>query len=166
MYLITYTDPTDPFVGIPSDPDAVEWHLEPEASAYRVATEQDLRALPGVTLVALYNRAVPKKPVTRFATKVDAARRTWAVLPTVGAITFVKNIPSANALVKSALPTPSDYAKGKRPGVGTRVKELLLQGYQPAKVLDTVRVEFPDAKTTKGNVSWYRWKLKREGYAL
>lgn len=84
----------------------------------------------------------PKKTATKPAAKKAAAKPEPRVAPPRG---------------------PKVEATGRKPGIGAIITEGLLAGKAAEEILMDVNTKFPDAKTTKTNVSWYKSKLKREG---
>lgn len=58
---------------------------------------------------------------------------------------------------------PAKKTTGKRQsGVGDFIKEKLVEGkMSQQEILDAVLVKFPEANTTKANVAWYAWKIKK-----
>jgi hypothetical protein len=68
-------------------------------------------------------------------------------------------------------PTDGPYPRPRprRRGIGTLAMELLAQGFQDDAILAEIRCQFPDARTTKGCLAWYRCKMKnsrRRQYSL
>jgi len=51
------------------------------------------------------------------------------------------------------------FKETSRPGVGKRIRELLLAGDPTARILETIRAEFPNSKATSADVSWNKRKL-------
>lgn len=51
----------------------------------------------------------------------------------------------------------------KRSGVGAFVKAELLKGVTDEEILKAVAAKFPEAKTTKACVAWYRCQMKKAG---
>ncbi len=54
-------------------------------------------------------------------------------------------------------------AKEKKRGVGTAAVEAIKAGMDNDEALAAVQKEFPDAKTSKASVNWYRNKLRSDG---
>lgn len=56
-----------------------------------------------------------------------------------------------------------EIAKPRGLGVGKRTKELIRAGKSNKEVLEAIKAEFPEAKTTMASVNWYRNNLKQKG---
>lgn len=54
-------------------------------------------------------------------------------------------------------------AKTPKRGIGTVVREALLEGVTNAVALERVKAEFPESSTSLQTISWYRGKLRKEG---
>jgi len=50
----------------------------------------------------------------------------------------------------------AETTKAPRRGVGTVIREQLADGATNDQAFDAVKAEFPESKTTKATVSWYR----------
>jgi len=53
--------------------------------------------------------------------------------------------------------------KEKVPGVGDLAKQLLREGKTNKEVLEAIKLQFPDAKTSMSSVNWYRNNLRSMG---
>lgn len=65
-----------------------------------------------------------------------------------------------------AKPTEAKAEKEKaapKRGVGTAAMEAILNSATNEEALTAVRIEFPDANTTKASINWYRNKLRQDG---
>lgn len=51
----------------------------------------------------------------------------------------------------------------KAPGVGDVAKQLIRDGKSNQEVLDAIKEQFPDNKTTMASVNWYRNRLRQDG---
>lgn len=51
----------------------------------------------------------------------------------------------------------------RKPGSGALIRELLMKGQTPEKIVAAVLKAFPDRNTTKGDVAWNKWDMKRKG---
>jgi len=73
--------------------------------------------------------------------------------------------PAAPTKVKSADAAKYDSTgkRGPNQGVGAHAKALLLTGATNDVVLASVQATFPDAKTSKGCIAFYRAALQRDG---
>lgn len=56
-------------------------------------------------------------------------------------------------------------APGK-PGSGERIREMLVEGLHPEKILEVIHKEFLGSKASKSDVSWNKGKLRKEGVAV
>lgn len=52
--------------------------------------------------------------------------------------------------------TTTTETKQRPRGVGTAIREQLAAGATNDQAFDAVKAEFPDSKTTRATVSWYR----------
>lgn len=50
----------------------------------------------------------------------------------------------------------------RKDGVGKLAEELILAGSTNEQVLAAIQAKFPEAKTTKASVNWYRNKLRAD----
>lgn len=57
----------------------------------------------------------------------------------------------------------TEEAKAPKRGVGTVIRERLLEGDTNEQALAAVQGEFPDANTTLATVSWYRSDMRKKG---
>jgi len=64
---------------------------------------------------------------------------------------------------KKAGLVPVQALDARKLGVGQRATELLLEGKNVDDVLKTILAEFPEAKTTKASIQWYKSQLKKKG---
>ena len=143
----------------PSAPAVVEAGAEIKGDpkeCFLVGAECDLHDVPGPVLTALYNRANPKAPVKRFSERRVGAKKVYPLLKKL-----VGKAPKVETKSK-AKKTPAAGTK-KKTGVGARVNELLLKGQGTDEILEVIAKEFPDSGCNRGNVSWYRSKLRQAG---
>jgi len=54
----------------------------------------------------------------------------------------------------------------KKPGSGSRIRELILKATPTEKILSIIRKEFPGSKAKASDVSWNRGKLKNDGVKI
>lgn len=65
--------------------------------------------------------------------------------------------------VKAKAPKAPKAPKEKKIGVGAIATQLIRDGDTNEVVLEKVRTQFPDAKTTLSSINWYRNKLRAAG---
>ena len=65
--------------------------------------------------------------------------------------------------VKAGPPIVPGQVAGKPTSVGSYAKALIQQGLDDQSVLDAVKAEFPDAKTSKASLASYKSELKKQG---
>lgn len=70
---------------------------------------------------------------------------------------------NAEAFKKAGLQPVIPSLDAKRLGVGQRATELLIEGRSVDEVLAQILIEFPEAKTKKASISWYKSQLKKKG---
>jgi len=51
----------------------------------------------------------------------------------------------------------------RKPGSGALIREMLMKGETPERIVAAVLKAFPDRNTTKGDVAWNKWDMKRKG---
>lgn len=54
----------------------------------------------------------------------------------------------------------------RKPGSGARIRELILKGVDPEKILATIHKEFPGSKAKASDISWNKGKLRKEGVKI
>jgi len=149
-YVIHYTNAKDPLVAEAG----AEIKGSPKET-FMIRGENDLTDVPGPVLAALWNRANPKSPVKKFSERRVGAKKVYPILKKL-----VGKGPAKKTAAKSKTAAPK---KGKKAGIGARVNELLLKGKDTDAILEVIAKEFPDSGCNRGNVSWYRSKLRKEG---
>lgn len=55
----------------------------------------------------------------------------------------------------------SDTAAGV--SIGSRSRELIKQGLSNAIILETIKMEFPQGKTTMACIAWYKSDMRKKG---
>ena len=182
MFVIYCLNPTEPTVVATADPGSVTGKLPEAASAFLIETEADLKYVPMTTLVALYNRSYPDKPITKFETKSVGAARVFPLLGPdveqpkqpilIGEPTTSEPIPPTDedpvkpkvdrtpATPKTAVGDGSPV-KGKRLGIGKRMAELLTAGKTTDEVLAVIHAEFPLSRAKASDVSIIRGRMSR-----
>lgn len=157
MYAVFFSDLKNPRVALVDSVGFEDWSskLAPEFSAYPVAKEADLNAVPAVALVALYNSTKDVADrIQKFTDRATAARRVYPFLAKLGGADLsTKPMPK-----KTATGGPCSAAKGKRLGIGTRMAELLRAGKTTDEVLQVIKAEFPLSRATSHDVSIIRRK--------
>jgi hypothetical protein len=63
---------------------------------------------------------------------------------------------------EAAVPATKE-PKAPRRGIGTVIKEAILEGATNEEALNAALAEFPNAGTSASTVSWYRNQLRKEG---
>lgn len=53
--------------------------------------------------------------------------------------------------------------KAAGPSIGQRSRELIKEGKSNAVVLETIKLEFPEGKTTMACIAWYKSDLRKKG---
>jgi len=139
--------------------------VEAAAIAF-VNTERQLKGLPRLADAAAPIHQADKESNTMATAKKTAApkedTKKAAAKPAAKKEDTKKAAakPAAKPAAKKAAATEET---GRKPGVGSLIIEGLLAGKAAEEILMDVNTKFPDAKTTKTNISWYKSKLKREG---
>jgi hypothetical protein len=67
-----------------------------------------------------------------------------------------------NEQTEAAAPAAKE-PKVPRRGIGTVIKEAILNGATNEEALNAALAEFPNAGTSASTVSWYRNQLRKEG---
>lgn len=104
---------------------------------------KELQALSLKELTAIYNKHADK-PIKLFScSKVEAVKRTFAVMPA----------PQAE--------TKAPKKEGTKPqGIGRFIMEQLTTGTKVADIVTAVAAKFPDANTKVASVYWYKSAMK------
>jgi len=143
---------------------------------------EDLNGKTMSELIAMYNTAAEKLGIaTETEFKNLKAART-AVMNIENQLDKAMNPADTNPLPDASTPTPtstvhniSDDAnqkynstgkRGPNQGVGAYAKELIKAGKSNVEALAAVCERFPDAKTSKGCIAFYRTALARDGKAV
>jgi hypothetical protein len=71
--------------------------------------------------------------------------------------------PAAAKSTAAAKPAAAKEKKEPKRGVGTAAKEAIRDGKTNDETLAIVQAEFPEAKTSKASINWYRNKLRTDG---
>lgn len=74
-----------------------------------------------------------------------------------------KRLVHARAKETAAAPVVRAKPKAKVVNIGEYVEALILRGKSTEEVLMDVQKRFPEARTQKASVYWYRSKLHKEG---
>ncbi|WP_288100602.1 hypothetical protein, partial [Herbaspirillum sp.] len=103
-----------------------------------------------------------KKPAAKKpAAKKPAAKKPAAKKPAAKKPAAKKPAAKKPAAKKPAAKKP---ATEKKDGVGTYVRQLLVDGETSrAVILEKAQSKYPESNILGKDVSWYAWKLKKEG---
>ena len=71
--------------------------------------------------------------------------------------------PAAKAASKKGATAAPAEKKERKPGVGSLIREGILAGKEDDKILAEIAKKFPESKSGKKDISWYRSKMKRDG---
>lgn len=97
--------------------------------------------------------AAPTKEVKKTATTTKA----------VPAAAKTKAAPAKEVKKAAAPAAASGETRGRKPGVGAFIRELLLKNKETSEILMEVASKFPGSKASASDVSWNRSKLKKDG---
>ena len=169
-FVIHYATPTEPAVAEFDNVDATASFIEAlpdDRSAF--IWEENQSSIPTSTLVALWNRGNPEKPVKKFENRSIAMKRVEEVLHGLAVVDGAHARVAAKKAIEEVTdktPTPAPAksgspAKGRRLGVGARMAALIREEKTTDEILETIRKEFPTSRAGRSDVSIVRGKVKR-----
>jgi hypothetical protein len=97
-----------------------------------------------------------KKPAAKPVAKAAAAKKVAEKVVTASA-------KKAEKLQAKPNKEDSGETRGRKPGAGALIRELILAGKESDAILEAVKKQFPDSKAGPADVSWNRSKLKKDG---
>ena len=103
--------------------------------------------------------APPVQENQEMATKKPAAEKKAAAKKPAAEKKAAAKKPAAKPKVEKAAKEP----KAKKPGIGAFCLDLIAKGKTNDEILEAIAKNFPDAKTSRGCVAFYRNKAKAAG---
>ncbi len=64
-------------------------------------------------------------------------------------------------VIEKTIFVKSETANGV--SIGSRSRELIKQGLSNAVILETIKMEFPNGKTTMACIAWYKSDMRKKG---